>query len=252
MSTNAKSLIASSDLDPNAISILSGKTLQAQMDQALGVNADDITATEAVLINILRDDSGSMSGLSNVAIDGTNLILDSLKGSKQSLGVLVHLRDLCSGSVYPYKLLSEVPKADHSNYNADGPNTPLYDQSLVILGAAAAKVQELADAGVPTRSITVIITDGLDNHSTAGPRQVETVIKSLLAQENHIVCGVGIGGADFKQVFRQMGIPDQWILTPSNTESEVRKAFAVVSQSAVRASQTAGSFSQTALGGFMV
>ena len=34
-----------------------------------------------------------------------------------------------------------------------------------------------------------------------------------------------------------MGIPDRWILTPGNSASEIRRAFAVFSQSAVRASQ---------------
>jgi len=47
-----------------------------------------------------------------------------------------------------------------------------------------------------------------------------------------------------------MGIRDEWILTPGNSEAEIRKAFRVFSQSAVRASQGAGSFSQSGLGGF--
>jgi hypothetical protein len=68
----------------------------------------------------------------------------------------------------------------------------------------------------------------------------------MLAQENHIVAAMGIsdGQTDFKAVFRAMGIPDKWILTPGNSASEIRRAFAVFSQSAVRASQGAQ------LGGF--
>jgi hypothetical protein len=34
-----------------------------------------------------------------------------------------------------------------------------------------------------------------------------------------------------------MGIPDRWVLTPGNSASEIRRAFQVFSQSAVRASQ---------------
>jgi len=36
----------------------------------------------------------------------------------------------------------------------------------------------------------------------------------MLAQECHIVAGMGIsdGETDFARVFREMGIPDQWIL----------------------------------------
>jgi hypothetical protein len=52
-------------------------------------------------------------------------------------------------------------------------------------------------------------------------------------------------------VFKEMGIPDQWILTSGGTASEIRATFNVVSRSAVRASQCSGtSFSQAAAGGF--
>ncbi len=78
------------------------------------------------------------------------------------------------------------------------------------------------------------------------------MVDSLLKTENHIVAAMGIddGSTDFRKVFSDMGIPDEWILTPGNTESEIRKAFQLFSQSAVRASQNAASFSQTAMGGF--
>jgi len=68
----------------------------------------------------------------------------------------------------------------------------------------------------------------------------------MLAQENHIVAAMGIsdGTTDFREVFRKMGIADRWILTPGNSASEIRRAFSVFSQSAVRAAAGAQ------LGGF--
>ena len=61
----------------------------------------------------------------------------------------------------------------------------------------------------------------------------------MLAQEHHIVAAMGIsdGITDFHAVFRAMGIPDRWVLTPGNSASEIRRAFAVFSQSAIRSSQ---------------
>ena len=97
------------------------------------------------------------------------------------------------------------------------------------------------------RTVTLIIMDGGDYGSTlCKPADVKTIIDDMLAQENHIVAAMGIsdGTTDFKAVFRDMGIPDRWILTPGNSGSEIRRAFAVFSQSAVRASQGAQ------LGGF--
>jgi hypothetical protein len=81
---------------------------------------------------------------------------------------------------------------------------------------------------------------------------VAALVDDMLRSENHIVAAMGIddGDTDFHKVFAAMGIPREWILTPGNTSSEVRKAFQVFSQSAVRASQTTA-FSKTALGGFV-
>ena len=82
--------------------------------------------------------------------------------------------------------------------------------------------------------------------------QVRAVVEDLLRQECHIVAGMGIadGSTDFRQVFREMGIRDEWILTPQDTPSGIRHAFGAFSRSAVRASKTAASFSKTAVGGF--
>src|SRR5436190_2898803 len=126
-----------------------------------------------------------------------------------------------------------------ANYNPRL-STPLYDQTAVVLGTVIAKAQELAQAGIAVRTVTLIITDGGDYGSRrCRPADVKAIVDDMLAQENHIVAAMGIsdGTTDFKSVFRSMGIPDRWILTPGNSATEIRRAFAVFSQSAVRASQ---------------
>ncbi len=103
------------------------------------------------------------------------------------------------------------------------------------------------------RTLTLIVTDGDDQHSRrANAGKVRGIVRDMLQQENHIVATMGVedGSTDFRLVFTGMGIPDEWILTPGNSQTEIRRAFQVFSQSAVRASQGAGGFSRTALGGF--
>jgi hypothetical protein len=89
---------------------------------------------------------------------------------------------------------------------------------------------------VPSRTVTLLITDGADVHSTrADASHVKSLVDDLLAGENHIVAGMGIsdGSTDFRAVFREMGIPDEWILTPGDGKSDIRRAFQVFSQSAI-------------------
>lgn len=230
--------------------------LGVQIGSALGVPAVQVDSTEVVLVSQLIDDSGSIrfAGNSQVVRDGHNLVLDSLDGSKQKSGILVRTEYLNGLILCPFSLLEQAVRMDTHNYDP-GLGTPLYDRSIVFLGAIPVKAKEFADTnGVPVRTVSLIVTDGHDEHSirhTAA--DVATIVHDLLMQETHIVAAMGIddgGRTDFRKVFAEMGIPDQWILTPGNSQKEIRAAFQTFSQSAVRASQSAKSFSKTAAGGF--
>lgn len=235
--------------DAHAQGVLSAKSLAsldirdvgAQIQAGLGVTIDDIAASEVVLVTMMPDDSQSIASAGNTDAvrDGHNFVLEALLGSKQSGEVLAHTRYLNGFVLTPYTALEHAVKMNRTNYS---PNlgTPLFDQAVVVLGTVIAKSQELAQAGIAVRTVTLIITDGGDYGSTrCKAADVQALVADMLAQENHIVAAMGIsdGTTDFKAVFRAMGIPDRWILTPGNSASEIRRAFAVFSQSAVRASQ---------------
>lgn len=225
-----------------------------QIKAALGVKVDDIKASEVTLVTMLIDDSGSIRFALNTEIvrDGHNLVLDALSESKQENSILAHTRYLNGKILFPYCPVGQAIRMDEHNYN---PNlgTPLYDESVVALGTVLAKTQEFSDNGVVVRSVTLIVSDGADEHSRrATAKSVADIVRDMLKSEIHIVAAMGIddgGRTDFRQIFKEMGIRDEWILTPSNTKSEMRKAFQLFSKSAVRASQSARVFSQLALGG---
>jgi hypothetical protein len=240
--------------DQGALSTRSHATLDVvdvgqQIQAGLGVSIDDITASEVVLVTLMPDDSGSIAHANNAGAvrDGHNFVLDALRGSKQSGEVLAHTRYLNGHVLFPYTALEHAVRMSTANYRPDQ-GTPLYDQTAVVLGTVIAKSQELAQAGIAVRTVTLIITDGADAGSRrVRPADIKSLVDDLLAQEHHIVAAMGIsdGSTDFHQVFRAMGIPDRWILTPGNSASEIRRAFAVFSQSAIRTSQGAAQ-----LGGF--
>jgi len=222
----------------------------AQIQAGLGVTIDDVAASEVVLVTMMPDDSQSIAhaGNTDAVRDGHNFVLDALRGSKQSGEVLAHTRYLNGEVLYPYIALDHAVKMTPANYNPRL-GTPLYDQAAVVLGTVIANSQELAQAGIAVRTVTLIITDGGDYGSTRmKPADVKAIVDDMIAQEHHIVAAMGIddGTTDFRAVFRAMGIPDRWVLTPGNSASEIRRAFAVFSQSAVRASQGAA----VQLGGF--
>lgn len=224
-----------------------------QIQAALGVSPDDVTSSEVVLVTMMPDDSGSMAGVNaQLAREGHNLVLEALGGSKQSESVLAHTRYLNGYVLYPYCQIAQAVRLDNMNYDPCH-STPLYDQSVVLLGTVLAKAQEFEMNGVPARTITLIITDGADCRSThAKAKDVAKIVADMRRSEKHIVAALGIddGYTDFRQVFKSMGIEDKWILTPKNNASDIRAAFLLFSKSAVRASQSSKAFSATAGGGF--
>jgi len=241
-------------ISPESAQALTVHDIGAQIQNGLGVDVDDVQASEVVLVTLMPDDSGSIRFGNNAQVvrDGHNLVLDALSDSKQKDNILVHCRYLNGHVLYPYCALDQAERMDSSNYN---PNlgTPLYDQSVVLLGTVLAKTKEFADNGVPVRTVTLIITDGCDQGSRRStPKNVSTIVNDMLMSENHIVAAMGIddGYTNFNGVFNSMGLRDEWILTPGNNQSDIRRAFQVFSQSAVQASQSAVNFSKTAIGGF--
>ena len=241
-------------LSPAALNALNVVDIGAQINNAMGVNVDDIQSSEVVLVSIMVDDSGSIrfDNNSQTVRDGHNMVLDALNASKQGDSILAHTRYLNGHILFPYSGLDDAVRLDTSNYN---PNlgTPLYDQSVPFLGTVLAKTQEFSDNGVPARSVSLIVTDGGDEHSMrANADTVKTIVEDMLMRENHIIAFMGIKSShyDATQIATDMGIRPEWILTPDNDPSDIRKAFEVFSKSAVAASQNAGQFSQTAIGGF--
>lgn len=244
-----KSALATGDLSVQAAKVLNTPDLGAEIQAGLGVKPDDVPASEVTLVSFLIDDSGSIRFANNAQLvrDGHNLVVGALQGSKQSNGILTYNRYLNGTQLYPYVPVDQAIEMTNKNYDPNG-GTPLYDETVVILGTVVAKRQEFEDAGVPVRCITLIISDGADAGShRQSAMSVRTVVGDMLRSERHVVAAMGIddgGQTDFRAVFQEMGIRDEWILTPGNSKSEIRKAFLLFSQSAVRVSQGA------TLGGF--
>ena len=241
------------DLSARSLQALNVPAVGMQLQAGLGLPALNIPSSELVLAALLIDDSGSISGARNtdLVIDGHNLVIDSLLGSKQKSSIMFSSRYLNGFILNPWCLLENGQRMDRQNFNPRG-GTPLYEQTIVHLGSVLAKAFEAKQNGQLARTISLIVTDGADTASRKLALDVKSVVQDLLMAETHIVAAMGVddGYTDFRQVFRDMGIEDQWILLPGNTESEIRHAFQTFSSSAVRASQNAASFSQTAAGGF--
>jgi hypothetical protein len=242
-------------ISPATASIINIPDMGEQIQLGIGVDVNDVKASEVVLVTMMPDDSSSIrfvAGNTEAVRTGHNLVLDALGATKQKDGILVHCRYLNGTVLYPFTALDKAVRMDTHNYDPNG-GTPYYDQSVVTLTTVLAKAQSFEDNGVPCRTVTLLgPTDGADTSSRNAAANVRAIVRDMLRTENHIIAAMGVddGATDFRRVFKEMGIEDKWMLTPGNSPSELRRAFNMFSQSAVRASQGGASFSQAAAGGF--
>ena len=242
------------NLSADSLKALTLPDLGARIQQGLGISVDDVPSSEVFLLTMLIDDSASIrqGGNEGLVIEGYNTILAALKESKQESGILIHTRYLNGTVLCPYAPLHQAERLSPQNYRATG-STPLYDESVALLGTVVAKSQEFSDSGVPARGVAVIISDGADCGSQKyRAADVRHIVEDMVRGESHIVAAVGLDDrtTDFRRIFREMGIEDRWILTPGSDKSDIRAAFRVISQTAVRTSRTRGSLSKASIGGF--
>jgi hypothetical protein len=87
--------------------------------------------------------------------------------------------------------------------------------------------------------VLVVVTDGEDVGSRRPARTCRKIATDLLKSEQFHLGFVGVGNAtDFTKVAGEMGFPPGSILVQKDaTPTTLRQAFAMVSRSAVRASQ---------------
>lgn len=264
-------------LGDDALNALQVVDLGTKIGDALGIAADQFQQSEVVLVGVLMDDSGSIrfGGNTEAMADGHNCVIDALRGCKQQNNILFHSRLLSGTIINPFVSVDQAQRLTTGNGGNYNPNhgTPLFDEAVAFWGTMLVKAQEFSDQGVPCRTISLIATDGADVSSTHhyehrnGKRMpkpgVKAIADDMLRQENHILAAMGIDDltdptlkTDFREIFREMGIRDEWVLLVANSsdkttfQRDIRKACQVFSQSAVRASQSAASFSKQAIGGF--
>jgi uncharacterized protein YegL len=255
MSQTSLSLISGAhedgDISTGSMSALANITdIGNIIQQGLGMQVSDLEASEVVLINVLLDNSGSMTGEDAAVRLGFNELCAALTATKQQDNIVLLASTLNDGVIIPYTPLHTVPIMDTNNFRIHG-GTPLYKETMNTLATVIAKTKDFENNGIQVRTITLIMTDGGDTDGGVDVTDISTVITDMVGSERHIICGMGFGNpGEFRRVFGQMGISSQWILTAQSTPDEIRKAFQVFSRSAASASKSAAHFAQANAGGF--
>lgn len=260
--TARKRDVAKLVVDASARGDLSVKSLDAlqgvpnatdEIERSLGANVPR-EVNDFLLLSALVDDSETIAWGRNTGavMNGHNRVVRAVLEAGIMKNVLLQTRLLNGAVVNAYEPLGSADPLNATNYREGSfGGTPLYQQSVVLLGSIAAKTREIEAEGKTARSITLIITDGDDQHSgNVNAGHVAWLVNDMRKTKRHIVAGMGVeyGGVNFRRVFREMGIPDKWHLLPNSDPSAIIKAFQDFGDVAAKASLDPASFERLALG----
>jgi hypothetical protein len=237
--------------------LMNNRGLNSLLQQGLGVPAIQIALSMIYGQVVVLDDSSSIAQAGNEPVirEGVNGLRKELLSSTARDEILIAMNTINGRTICPFTNLKDCPELTPANYSASG-QTPLYEGTVAGAGLLLTKWREFADAGAEFRGALVVVTDGA-HYNPGGklrPKDVKAALDDMRAQgpERFLALFIGIEDShtDFKAVASEMGFADNAILTPKNTGSEIRKAFAVASRASKTASQSAGGFSKVAQGGF--
>lgn len=220
-----------------------GAILVANLDETvlagcLGTGADDLDATEATLVCVVLDMSGSMEPWRDAVVDAYNAMLEALRGAKGASAIVLSTWTFADtpALVSAFRPVAAQPPLGRRDYDPGG-TTALFDTLLGCMTGLVAYGQQLADNGVPSKRILFVLTDGDDNASRARAADVRTAAQALVAHEAFTLAYAGFGSSDLAKQAAAVGFPT--VVTTRASASELRRLFKQVSASVIRVSQAA-------------
>jgi uncharacterized protein YegL len=211
---------------------------------------DDLGAAEYTLVTIVNDASPSVSSFVKQMEKALQEIVKACKHSPRADNLLVRLvtfsRDM--QEAHGFKLLERCHLDDYRNILKVGSATALYDAAENAITANTAYARQLTDADFTVNGIVFVITDGEDNASTYGIRQVREALEQAVrseAMESLVSILIGVNVRDprigaYLQDFKTEAGFTQYVELDQADAATLAKLASFVSRSISAQSQSLG------------
>lgn len=247
------------DLPKATIADLADPIHQRHIILSSGTPISEMNSDDVQFVTILVDDSGSMASHTDAVTRGQQRIIRILQEGPRpdtfylSTQVLNgRYGDPKSLIVGPYNPLTEAAKLDQRNYRPEG-GTPLATRTHEVLLDVLNKVGHATEEWKTVRSATLIMTDGGDTDgNSALYKKVKDEVTKMRETRRHIVAAMafGVGQRAFTDMFTQLGLDPQWILTTNSTDQDIYNALTQFGQAASQAAASEETFQLLLESGF--
>lgn len=149
------------------------------------VKVDHLGATEYTLVTIAQDCSGSVSSFDKEMEKCLGTILDSCKKSPRAENLLLRLIKFNDHieEVHGFKALNTISSNDYKNILNPAGNTALFDSVQSAIEATKEYAAILNDQEFRSNAIIFIVTDGMDNNSSADATSIKNAVKNAINEE---------------------------------------------------------------------
>lgn len=170
------------------------------------VGIEDLGATEYTLVTLAVDVSSSVAHFEREMLDCLKEIIDACRKSPRADNLLIRLVQFASGldEIHGFKPLEQCHPSSYDSCLNVGGMTALADGTVNALEAMGKYGKDLVENDFDVNGILIVITDGMDNHSTNTPQQAEDLLKAIARDEVlestvSILVGVNVQEADIQR-----------------------------------------------------
>ncbi len=218
----------------------------------------NIDVEEVVNVTILGDVSSSMneplpgfnSTKAEVMTSEVKNLIEQLQGWTHHADKIFFSSGIFSSRMEVLTGFQPIANVTPPQFNKVGGMTRLYDATLDFLKNIINQQEKALHAGVQTKSILFVFTDGEDNESDpSSAPEVKRLIEQFNKDERaagtfgSVLCGIG-EPANFEKAQKEMGIQKLFVIDPNWDEDkikkEMKKLFTFLSMSISSASSTPG------------
>ena len=233
----------------NAASMTAFKTGNAYAFSGIGI--DDLGAAEYTLVTVVVDISGSVSTFKDKLIECLKTILESCQDDPRAENLLlrvVKFREHVS-ELFGFRNLSEIDPDEFDTALDDiGGITALYDGSHTSIDASMTYGSDLMNNGILVNAVNFILTDGYDNASKLGAKEVGDILKKARKGECvesllTILIGITENDKDIQdelKVFEKEADLDAFVDIGNATRKALSRLAKFISQSISSQSQSLG------------
>ena len=227
--------------------------------QYTNVSIDKLGATEYTIVQMVSDQSGSVSAF-KAALEGMLVTsVDACKKSPRAENLLYRTTAFnskfggqsCVDEIHGFSLLSSLDPAQFKDCLSPNGGTPLYDATMEAVDALYDYGKKLYKQKFLCNAILFILTDGEENASTAvsNPADIKVAIERVRSEgivESFRTILIGVNDADqrlkdYLENFRRDAGLDEYVSIGDASAGKLAKLTQFVSQSVSSQSQALGS-----------